>query len=96
MATKKPKGPAKITIDEQSAYNLEEALRAGLTGSSAHILDDASKPSKKKRSKKSATVELDARTVERFADHINKSLEASGAHIGNGEVPEEGEARKKK
>lgn len=97
MATKKPKGPAKVTIDEQSAYNLEAALRAGLTGSPAHILDDPSTPpSKKKRAKKPATVELDARTVARFVDHINKSLTASAAHIGNGEVPGVPSAAKKK
>jgi hypothetical protein len=98
MATKKPKGPIKVTIDEQSACNLEAALRAGLTGAQAHILDDASKPVKKKRPKKPATIELDAPTVARFADHLRKTLTASSAHIGNGDVPDpdQGDTRKKK
>jgi hypothetical protein len=96
MATKKPKGPVKVTIDEQSACNLEAALRAGLTGSPAHILDDPSKPIKKKRPKKPATIQLDARTVARFADHLRKTLTASGAHIGNDEVPDDSDTKKQK
>ncbi len=95
MATKKPKGPVKVTIDEQSACNLEAALRAGLTGSPAHILDDPSQPIKK-RKKKPATIQLDARTVARFADHLRKTLTASAAHIGNGEVPDDSDTKKQK
>jgi hypothetical protein len=80
--TKKPKGPAKVTIDAQSANNLEGALRAGLTGSTAHILDDPSPSESQKKLKKPVKVELDARTVSRFVSYLKKTLIASGAYIG--------------
>jgi hypothetical protein len=88
MATAKPKAPVKVTIDPGSAVKLEAALRKGLTGSPAHIVDVPPKP--KTSVKKSTSVELDARTVARFADHLRDKLTASGAYI----FPDE--AKKKK
>ena len=79
MATAKPKGPVKVTIDAGSAVKLEAALRKGLTGSPAHIIDVPPKP--KPGPKKSMSVELDARMVARFANHLRKKVTASGAYI---------------
>jgi hypothetical protein len=88
MATAKPKAPAKVTIDAGAAVKLEAALRNGLTGSPAHIVDVPPKP--KPGPKKSTSVALDASTVARFANHLRDKLTASGAYI----FP--GEAKKKK
>jgi hypothetical protein len=79
MATTKPKAPVKVTIDAETAARLEAALRSGLTGSPAHIVDTPPKP--KPGPKKSLSVELDAPTVARFADHLRDQLTASGAYI---------------
>jgi len=79
MATAKPKAPVKVTIDAKSAVKLEAALRNGLTGSPAHITDQPPKPKSSK--KKSTSVELDGRTVARFADHLRNKLGARGAYI---------------
>lgn len=88
MATAKPKGPVKVTIGAKSAVKLEAALRKGLTGSPAHIIDNP--PDPKKRPKK-ASVELDASTVARFADHLRDKLVGSGAYI----FPDDDDKKKK-
>ncbi len=78
MATAKPKGPVKVTIGANSAVKLEAALRNGLTGSPAHITDEPPEPKKRP---KNTSVELDAPTVAKFADHLRDKLVGSGAYI---------------
>jgi hypothetical protein len=78
MAKAKPKGPVRVTIDTRSAAKLERALRHGLCGSPAHIIEGPPNP---KDIKKSASVDLDPSTVARFAEHLKDKLIASGAHI---------------
>lgn len=88
MATAKPKRPVKVTIGAKSAVKLEAALRKGLTGSKAYIIDNPPEP--KKRPKK-ASVELDASTVARFANHLRDKLVGSGAYI----FPDDDDKKKK-
>lgn len=78
MATKKRKPPVKVTIGTKSAVKLEAALRKGLTGSPAYIIDNPPDPPKKP---KKASVSLDARTVARFANHLRSQVVGSGAYI---------------
>jgi len=89
MATAKPKGPVKVTIGANSAVKLEAALRKGLTGSPAHITDEPPEPKKRP---KNTSVELDAPTVAKFADHLRDKLVGSGAYI----FPDDDDDKKKK
>lgn len=79
MAKAKAKTRAKVGIDAKAAAKLEAVLRNGLTGSQAYIgeADDF----KSKGKKKSTSVELDAATVARFANHLKSRLIASGGYI---------------